>query len=110
MFDVDSLLFECCLTSSFLKATDRYGAVYFYHLNDETWTINAKLSAGPQLTTGAMFGHSVSVSSSTLVTGAPEADIGANDSGSIYINTITSDCSNSSNEPSYSPTYNPTST
>ena len=100
---------------NFLQQNVRYGAVYFYNLSDETWTINVKLEAGAQLTPGALFGQSVSVSSNALVTGAPEADIAAVDSGSIFINTITSGCGPSSNEPSksptsstYFPTYNPT--
>lgn len=72
-----------------LQSTNRYGSAYFYYLNDETWTILEKLEPGTQIRTpGAMFGQSVSISSSAMVTGVPNADISVDNSGSIFINNI----------------------
>ena len=99
-----------------VQSQNRYGSAYFYYLKDETWTILEKLEPGSQISTpGATFGQSVAVSSNAMVTGAPNADITVDNSGSIFINNIISDCvslvsaaeDSITEPPSYYPTYYP---
>ena len=88
--------------------------MYFYYLDDDTWTIIEKLEPGSGTSTpGELFGQSVAVSSNAMVTGVPQADVTVDNSGSIFINIIGSEgCGDSGQQvtksPSYFPTYNPT--
>lgn len=84
--------------------------MYFYYRNRETWTLNKKLL--PSVTAvESMFGQSVAVSSTAIVTGVPRTDHStgtAQDSGSIYINTIIDEgCGSSTSDPTITPTYFP---
>ncbi|HEV7784217.1 MAG TPA: hypothetical protein VGQ28_02705, partial [Thermoanaerobaculia bacterium] len=60
------------------------GVVYVFHLQDGTWSQQAKLDAR-DATRGAQFGFSVSLSGTTLVVGAPGDSGGGSFAGAAYV-------------------------
>jgi hypothetical protein len=65
------------------------GSVYLYYLSGQnTWDLSEKIEPediGSESATGILFGQSVAVSMHAVALGAPENDVDAQNSGSVFI-------------------------
>ena len=60
----------------------------YYLSNQNTWNLSEKIepeNTGSAASTGILYGQSVALSSVTLATGAPENDVSAENSGSVFV-------------------------
>ena len=60
----------------------------YYLSNQNTWNLSEKIepeNTGSAAKIGILYGRSVAVSSVTLATGAPENDVSAENSGSVFV-------------------------